>query len=142
MNVTFIKGYCKILVASLIMIGAILPFAIFIHESTHVLTYSLEGFTIVSFHVLDQASFNHGALGHVDVIGITAIGHPIHEFVAYTAELTAGLAFFLFLLFIVFKKFTKRQLIAMGVYAAGGEEREKTRGKEKWKPSVNNVERR
>jgi hypothetical protein len=112
----FLKGCVTLVLLSLSIIAVFLPAAVFVHEATHSLLYTLEGIPVTSFHVLDAESITTDRFGFVTTTVESRYGSVFHETVAtMITSLFITILLLLFLL-IILKKFTVHQLESMGIH--------------------------
>lgn len=112
----FLKGFFILILLSLGIIAIFFPAAVFVHEATHSILYSLEGIAVTSFHVLDPQSLHAGRFGYITTATESRYGSFFHEIVATisTSLFIAGVL--LFFLLGILKKITIHQLECMGVH--------------------------
>jgi len=77
-----LKGFLNLLLVSVTIIAMFIPVAVFVHEGTHYIMYSLEGIPVSSFHVLDSESLENGRYGFVTTTKESRYGAVFHEGVA------------------------------------------------------------
>jgi len=117
----FLNGFLNLLLVSITITAVFLPVAVFVHEGTHYVMYTLEGIQISSFHVLDSESLENGRYGFVTTTKESRYGTMIHEAVANVFGylfLTTALLFFLLA---PLKPFTVHQLESMGLKRASSQ---------------------
>ncbi|HIG99260.1 MAG TPA: hypothetical protein HA258_01650, partial [Thermoplasmata archaeon] len=73
-----LKGCFKLIIVCIMIIAIFFPVAVFIHEATHSLLYTMEGIPVTSFHILDSESFRNGNLGYVTTIQESRYGAFFH----------------------------------------------------------------
>ncbi|HIH28998.1 MAG TPA: hypothetical protein HA260_04245 [Thermoplasmata archaeon] len=110
-----LKGCFKLIIVCIMIIAIFFPVAVFIHEATHSLLYTMEGIPVTSFHILDSESFRNGNLGYVTTIQESRYGAFFHEGTATIVGSLFIITTLLFFLLVPFKPFTVRQLHAMGL---------------------------
>ena len=111
----YLKGLFSLLLMILTIIIVFLPVAVFIHEGTHYVMYTLEGMDITSFHVLDSSSFERGAAGYVTFTRESRYGAVFQEVVANVVASLFLLCMVVFCLVKPFKQFTIRQCEIIGI---------------------------
>jgi len=79
---TFLRGLLSLLLVSIAITAVFFPVAVFVHEGTHYVMYTIEGIQVTSLHVLDQDSLENGYYGYVTTLKESRYGHLVHEGVA------------------------------------------------------------
>lgn len=111
----FLKGFLNLLLVSVSITALFFPVAVFVHEGTHYIMYTLEGIQISSFHVLDAQSLENGRYGFVTTTKESRYGAMIHEGVANVFGYLFLTTTLLFFLLAPLKSFTVHQLESMGL---------------------------
>ena len=110
----FLKGFLTLLLIIVTIIAVFFPVAVFVHETTHYLMYTLEGMEVTSFHMLDRGSLESGRFGYITISKNSGCGSLVHEGVAYSFQCLFMLTTAFFCLVNPLKPFTVRQLDLMG----------------------------
>jgi hypothetical protein len=105
----------NLLFASVTITAVFFPVAVFVHEGTHSLMYTLEGIPITSFHVLDTDSLQNGRYGYVTTQKESRYGAVFQEGIANLFGYLFLASTLLFCLVNPLKPFTVRQLESMGL---------------------------
>ncbi len=111
----FLKGFFKLLIASIIILTVFFPVTVFVHEATHYILYTMEGIPVTSFHVLDSESLQNGRFGFVTTMKESRYGSMFHEGVANIVGYLFIATTLLISLITRFKAFTVHQLESMGL---------------------------
>ena len=111
----FLKGILNLLLVSFTITIVFFPVAVFVHEGTHYIMYTLEGIPVTSFHVLDRDSLELGCYGYVTTPKESRYGNLINEGVANVFGCLFLASTLLFCLVNPFKPFTIHQLELMGI---------------------------
>jgi hypothetical protein len=111
----FFRGLFKLLAACIIILAVFFPVAVFVHEATHYLMYTMEGIPVTSLHVLDSDSLQNGRLGFVTTAKESQFSALFNEGIANTIGYLFIAAILLVILVVPFKTFTVHQLESMGL---------------------------
>ena len=111
----FLKGLLTLLLIIVAIIAVFFPVAVFVHEGTHYILYSLEGMEVTSFHMLDRDSLESGRFGYITISEESRYGSLVHEGVAYSFQCLFMVTTAFFCLVNPLKPFTVLQLDLMGV---------------------------
>jgi hypothetical protein len=111
----FLKGIVNLLLVSMTITAVFFPVAVFVHEGTHSLMYTLEGIQVTSFHVLDSDSLESGRCGYVTTPKESRYGSLFQEGIANLFGYLFLASTLLFCLLNPLKPFTVRQLESMGL---------------------------
>ena len=111
----FLRGFLNLLLVSVTITAVFFPVAVFVHEGTHYVMYTIEGIQVTSLHVLDQDSLENGRCGYVTTMKESRYGHLVHEGVANIVGYLFLAMTLLFFLVVPFKPFTVHQLESMGL---------------------------
>jgi hypothetical protein len=111
----FLKGIVNLLLVSMTITTVFFPVAVFVHEGTHYIMYTVEGIKVTSFHVLDRDSLESGRCGYVTTLKGSRYGDLVQEGVANFFGYLFMAMTLLFCLVNPLKPFTVRQLELMGV---------------------------
>ncbi len=71
-----LRGFLNLLLVSVAITAVFFPVAVFVHEGTHYVMYTIEGIPVTSFHVLDQDSLENGRYGYVTTTERITIWKP------------------------------------------------------------------
>jgi hypothetical protein len=112
---TFLRGFLNLLLVSIAITAVFFPVAVFVHEGTHYVMYTIEGIQVTSLHVLDQDSLENGHFGYVTTLKESRYGNLIYEGVANIVGYLFLAMTLLFFFLVPFKPFTVHQLESMGV---------------------------
>lgn len=104
-----------LLCVHVIITGALFPAAVFIHEATHYVMYSLEGIEVTSFHVLDYESLTQGRVGYITVPKESRYGSLFQEIVAHIITCLFLASTLLFCLVKPLKRFVVQHLKKTGL---------------------------
>lgn len=110
-----LKGFLNLLIVSVTITVLFFPVAVFVHEGTHYIMYTLEGIKVTSFHVLDRNSLEKGCYGYVTTPKVSRYGGQTQEVVANFFGYLFLASTLLFCLVSPLKPFTVRQLELMGI---------------------------
>jgi hypothetical protein len=105
-----LKGFLNLLLMIVTIIAVFFPIAVFVHEGTHYIMYTLEGIDITSFHVLDYDSLERGCFGYITISKDSRYGSLVQEGIAYSFQCLFIVTTVFFCLLNPFKSFTVRQL--------------------------------
>ena len=111
----YLKGLFNLLLMILMIILVFIPVAVFVHEGTHYIMYTLEGIEVTSFHVLDQSSFERGSAGYVTFNKESRYGPMFQEVVANGVTILFLLSIVVFCLIKPLKRFTVHQCEVIGI---------------------------
>jgi len=112
---TFLRGLLSLLLVSIAITAVFFPVAVFVHEGTHYVMYTIEGIQVTSLHVLDRDSLENSRYGYVTTLKESRYGNLIYEGVANIVGYLFLAMILLFFLLVPFKPFTVHQLESMGL---------------------------
>jgi hypothetical protein len=111
----FLRGFLNLLLVSIAITAVFFPVAVFVHEGTHYVMYTIEGIQVTSLHVLDPDSLENGRFGYVTTLKESGYGNLIYEGVANIVGYLFLAMTLLFFFLVPFKPFTFHQLESMGL---------------------------
>src|SRR5512136_1342963 len=111
----FLKGCITLILVCLGIVAIFFPLAVFVHEGTHSLLFTLEGVPVTSFHVLDSESLQNGRLGFVTTMHTSHYDAIFHEVVATITASLFMASVLLFILLVSFRELTVHHLESMGL---------------------------
>ena len=111
----YLKGLFNLLLMILMIILVFIPVAVFVHEGTHYIMYTLEGIEVTSFHVLDQSSFERGSAGYITFSKESRYGSMFQEVIANGVTILFLLSIVVFCLSKPLKRFTVHQCEVIGI---------------------------